>query len=63
MSIWIEAQYQNTDWSISIKGKKYFSSMSFYDKPEEGLLVAIRCFADEVNARSRTEYHGWQYVQ
>jgi hypothetical protein len=39
-----EARYQDTDWSISIKGKKYYSSMGFYEKPEEGLLSAIRYF-------------------
>lgn len=52
-----EARYQDADWSISIKGKKYYSSMSFYDKPEESLLSAIRYFADEVN--SRNDFEAW----
>lgn len=52
-----EARYQDTDWSIEIKGKKYFSSMPFYDKPEEGLISAIRYFADEVN--SGKDYEAW----
>lgn len=29
--------------------------MSFYDKPEEGLLSAIRYFADEVNSGNDCE--------
>lgn len=52
-----EARYQDTDWSISIKGKKYYSSMSFYDKPEEGLISAIRYFADELN--SGNDFETW----
>ncbi len=52
-----EARYQDTDWSISIKDKKYYRVMSFYDKPEVGLLYAIRIFADELN--SGNDFEAW----
>lgn len=58
-----EARYQDTDWSIEIKGKKYYSSMSFYDQPEDGLLSAIRYFADDVNSgnyvNSGNDFEAW----
>lgn len=52
-----EARYQDTDWSISIKGKKYYSAMSPYDEPVGILLSAVQYFADEVN--SGNDFEAW----
>lgn len=52
-----EARYQDTDWSIKINGKKYYSAMSVYDKPEEGVLNAVRYFADELNGGN--DFEAW----
>ncbi len=52
-----QARYQDTDWSIEVKDKKYFISTGFYDEPVNGLLHAVRYFADELN--SGNDFEAW----
>jgi len=52
-----EAQYQDTDWSIVIKGKKYFTQTTFTDNPEMALLLSVQYFADVLN--SGNDYETW----
>ena len=53
-----EARYQDTDWSISIKGKKYYIALDIDGhQPENQLLSTIRNFVDELN--SGNDYEAW----
>lgn len=52
-----EAQYQDTDWSISMKEEKYYMAIPCYDSPIENLLSAIRYFSDEVNKGN--DFEAW----
>lgn len=52
-----QARYQDTDWSIEVKDKKYFISTGLYDEPVDGLLHAVRYFADELN--SGNDFEAW----
>lgn len=45
-----EARYQDTDWSIEVKDKKYFTQTTFTDDQVAAFLWSVRYFADELNS-------------